>query len=49
MLDGSEWEAAQPGARRLSLLAQPAVVRVLVAALCLVPLWLAVAWAVAVP
>lgn len=49
MLDGPEREAAQPGGLRLSLLAQPAWVRVLAAALGLVPLWLAVAWAVAVP
>ncbi len=49
MLDGSEREAARHGVQRSSLLAQPAWVRVLVAALGLVPLWLAVAWAVAVP
>ncbi len=49
MLDGSEREAAKPSGQPLSLLAQPAGVRVLVAALGLVPLWLAVAWAVAVP
>ncbi len=39
----------QDGTGRMSLLARPAWVRMLAAALGLVPLWLAVAWAVSAP
>ena len=50
MLDGSITDADRPGGLfRTSLLAQAAWVRVAVAALGLAPLWLAIAWAVAVP
>ena len=50
MPDGATTDAAQPGARlQTSLLARPAWLRVAVAALGLVPLWLAIAWAVAIP
>ncbi len=50
MLDGTTTDAARPnGLFRTSLLARAAWVRVMVAALGLAPLWLAIAWAVAVP
>ncbi len=50
MLDGTELEASRPGDPfRTSVLARSAALRVLVVALGLVPLWMAVAWAVAVP
>ena len=50
MLDGTALETSRPGDPfHTSVLARSAVLRVLVVALGLVPLWLAVAWAVAVP
>lgn len=50
MLDGVISDDTRPAPPfRTSLLARPAWVRVLVVAAGLVPLWLAVAWAVAVP
>ena len=49
MFDGSSMDDTGTQPFRPSLMARPALVRVLAAALALVPLWLAVAWAVAVP
>ena len=55
MLDGATTDAARRGdaARagdfQTSLLARAAWLRIAVAALGLAPLWLAIAWAVAVP
>ena len=50
MPDGATTDAAQPGGLfQTSLLARAAWFRVALAALGLAPLWLAIAWAVAVP
>ena len=50
MLDGTTLKASRPDdSFHTSVLARSAALRVLVVALGLVPLWLAVAWAVAVP
>lgn len=42
-------ESARPDRMRTSMLARPAYVRLVVTAVGLIPLWLAIAWAVSVP